>query len=305
MQLREAKRLSREAETEVSAYKADAENARSEANQARRDADAKVRQMKQDLSDREKAADAKEARLNEIEADVEGEVGKRVDNLSTKKLNALEKDYKAKNKALNDKYDRMTTGYKGRYHISLFYGILVTVLMGGISDTFRSEVSTFFVNLFYGLAEIVSGIWNIGGFVAKLGDMLDSGIVGAIIHWILQLVVSVGGGALLVALAINGIVKFKEFFKKNYADEITVLVMLMALAVIVICADYVALLPVNLIVLYILVFVGYMVIRAFMAWEDEEAKKNLLVYVGLTIFIFLAVWFGLRSLASDLRELGF
>jgi len=83
----------------------------------------------------------------------------------------------------------------------------------------------------------------------------------------------------------------------------TVAIMLMALAVIVIGADYVALLPVNLILLYILIFVGYIVVRAFLEWDDAEAKKNLLVNVGLAVFIIAAVWLGLRSLAQSLSEL--
>ncbi len=303
LQLKEAKRLSREASTTVSAAEAEVESARQEASRARRDAEAKVRQMKVDLSDRERAATEKEARLNDIEADIEGEVGKRVLDLGTKKLNALKKDYKAKNKALNDKYDKMTAEYKTRYYLSLYYGIVVTAFMAIVSDAFRSEFATFFIKLFEGFSELVMGIWNLGGFVAKLGDMIPHEIVAAIVHWILQLVISIGGGALLVILAINGFIKFKDVFKKHFADEITVAIMLLILALIVIGADYVALLPVNLLLLYILSFIAYMLIRAFLSWDDTEKKKNFLVYTGLAIFIIVVVWFGLRNLARDLAEL--
>jgi len=303
LQLKEAKRLSQEASTTVSAYKADAESARKEADKAKTDADAKVRKMQKDLSDREKAADAKEKRLNDIEADVEGEVGKRVLELGTKELNKLEKNYKAKNKELNDKYDLMTAGYKMRYYMSLYYGIVITVLTAAFSEVFRKEFITFFSKFFEGFAELVMGIWNIGGFIAKLGDMIPQETVAFIVHWILQLVVSFGGGFVLVILAINGFMKFKDMFKEHFADEITVAVMLLILAIIVFGADYIALLPVNLLLLYILSFIAYMLVRAFLAWDDAEAKKNFLVYTGLTIFIIVVVWFGLRSLARDLAEL--
>ena len=303
MQLREAKRLSQEASTTVSAAEAEAESARQEASRARRDADAKVRQMKEDLSDREKAATAKEARLNDIEADIEGEVGKRVLDLGTKKLNALEKDYKAKNKALNDKYDKMTAGYKGRYYMALYYGIVVTVLMAVLSEVFRNEVAVFFTTLFDGLCTIGQGLVDLGGLVAKLGDMIPQETVVFIVHWLLQIIVTVGAVAGLMFLIVWGISKFIAFFKEHYADELTVAVMLMALAIIVIGADYVALLPVNLILLYILVFIGYLVVRAFLEWDDAEAKKNLLVNVGLTVGIIVLVWIGLRSIAQSLSEL--
>ena len=303
LQLREAKRLSQEASTTVSAAEAEAESARQEASKARRDADAKVRQMKEDLSDREKAATAKEARLNDIEADIEGEVGKRVLDLGTKKLNALEKDYKAKNKALNDKYDKMTAGYKGRYYMALYYGIVVTVLMAVLSEVFRNEVAVFFTTLFDGLCTIGQGLVDLGGLVAKLGDMIPQETVAFIVHWLLQIIVTVGAVAGLMFLIVWGISKFIAFFKEHYADELTVAVMLMALAIIVIGADYVALLPVNLILLYILVFIGYLVVRAFLEWDDAEAKKNLLVNVGLTVGIIVLVWIGLRSIAQSLSEL--
>ena len=303
LQLREAKRLSQEASTTVSAAEAEAESARQEASRARRDADAKVRQMKEDLSDREKAATAKEARLNDIEADIEGEVGKRVLDLGTKKLNALEKDYKAKNKALNDKYDKMTAGYKGRYYMALYYGIVVTVLMAVLSEVFRNEVAVFFTTLFDGLCTIGQGLVDLGGLVAKLGDMIPQETVAFIVHWLLQIIVTVGAVAGLMFLIVWGISKFIAFFKEHYADELTVAVMLMALAIIVIGADYVAMLPVNLILLYILVFIGYLVVRAFLEWDDAEAKKNLLVNVGLTVGIIVLVWIGLRSIAQSLSEL--
>lgn len=263
MQLREAKRLSQEASTTVSAAEAEAESARQEASRARRDADAKVRQAKENLADREAAATAKENRLNKIEADIEGEVGKRVLDLGTKKLNALEKDYKAKNKALNDKYDKMTAGYKGRYYMALYYGIVVTVLMAVLSEVFRNEVAVFFATLFEGLYTIGEGLINLGGLAAKLGDMIPQEVVAFIVHWILQIVVTVGAIGILFFLIIWAISKFVDFFKEHYADELTVAVMLTALAVIVIAAEYVALLPINLILLYILVFVAYIVIRGF------------------------------------------
>ena len=303
LQLREAKRLSREASTTVSAAEAEAESARQEASRARRDADAKVQQMKQNLSAREKAATAKENRLNEIEANVEGEVDKRVMDLGTKKLNALEKDYKAKSKALNDKYDKMTASYKGRYYMALYYGIVVTVLMAVLSETFRHEVAVFFSTFYEGVFTIGQGLIDLGGLVAKLGDMIPQETVAFIVHWLLQIVVTVGAVVGLIFLIVWGISKFVAFFKEHYADEITVAVMLMALAVIVIGADYVALLPVNLILLYILIFIGYIVVRAFLEWDDAEAKKNLLVNVGLTVGIIVLVWIGLRSIAQSLSEL--
>jgi len=213
LQLREAKRLSQEASTTVSAAEAEAESARQEASKARRDADAKVRQMKEDLSDRERAATAKEHRLNEIQADVEGEVGKRVMDLGTKKLNALEKDYKAKNKALDDKYDKMTASYKGRYYMALYYGIVVTVLMAVLSETFRNEVTVFFTTLFDGLFAIGQGMIDLGGLVAKLGDMIPQETVAFIVHWLLQIIVTVGAIAGLLLLIAWGVSKFVAFSK--------------------------------------------------------------------------------------------
>lgn len=303
MQLREAKRLRNEAETTVSACKKDVITARKERDRAHDEAERRIREMKESLSSREEAARAKEARLNDIEADVEGEVGKRVSELGAERLDSLERDYKSKSKALDERFNKMTAGYKGRYYMALYYGILVTVIMAVISETFRTETLSFVSTVAKGMITIGDGLISLGGIVARLGDKIPQDVIAFIIHWLLQIAVTGGSIFGIVLLIVWSANKFIGFIKNKFADEMTVSIMLMVLAVIVICADYVALLPINLILLYIVIFLFYIVIREFIEWDNGEAKKQLLVNIGLVIILVAVIWFGLRSITETLSNL--
>lgn len=221
----------------VHTYKEVADAAKQEVCKAKSDAAEQVLQMQQELSDREKAVAAKEIRLNKIEADVEGEISIRVQRFITKKQKALDNDYKNKEKALDDKYNKMSSGYKTRYYLSLFYGILLTLIKAATSKVIRYEVIIFFKTLFNGLMIITQLSIDLGGCMAKVGDMIPQEYISLISHWLLQIITS---GSIIVGVVILlciGISKFGYVFKKYYADEVTVAFMLLILAVLVNYAD--------------------------------------------------------------------
>lgn len=282
LQLKEAQNLKDEADTTVQAYKDDAELARKEAEKSKADADSKVKKMKSDLEAREKAADEKEALLN----DMDGEAGRRARKL-----------YNDRKRNLDHKYQIMTAGYKGRYYMSLIYGIFITILMAARSEIIINEAAIFFSTIYDGLKTAGLSLIELGGSAAAFGDMIPQKIIAFIAHWLIQLVVSGGIGIAIVFIICMGTGKVVEIFNDRFADEKTAFFVLMGLAVIVIYADKIVLLPVNLILLYILVFAIYMISRAFLELDDAEQKKELILNVGRMVLILGVIWFAFRSFA--------
>lgn len=120
-------------------------------------------------------------------------------------------------------------------------------------------------------------------YVAGLGDMIRHEMVAMIAHWILVIVVyavSIGAIGLLFLLGR----KYIKFLKNKQADEISVFVGLMTLAIVVFSSDFIkSILSINLIGLMIVVFVGYTVIRGVIQTENTMAKKKILKYVGIVV----------------------
>ena len=120
-------------------------------------------------------------------------------------------------------------------------------------------------------------------YVAGLGDMIRHEMVAMIAHWILVIVVyavSIGAIGLLFMLGR----KYIKFLKNKQADEISVFVGLMTLAIVVFSSDFIkSILSINLIGLMIVVFVGYTVIRGVIQTENTMAKKKILKYVGIVV----------------------
>lgn len=88
------------------------------------------------------------------------------------------------------------------------------------------------------------------------------------------------------------------------ADEPTIAVLVGVLAVIVFFADIISdVVPINLILLYLLIVIGYLSIRAVVEMDDPEARKVLLVDIGCGILIIAAVWYGFKAVGDGLSAL--
>ena len=267
--------------------------------------DARIQQIKSELSEREKAADEKEKRLDQIEADVEGEVDRRLKKVVSDKKDELNKEYSDMKENLSCTYKEMTVLYKTRYLISIFYGVTLTVLLAGYSETIRSEVVTFFKTFGDVISALFLGIWDLGGFIARIGNLIPQETVAVIVRWLLQFCITIvflGGiafGLYCVCICL------KTIFDNTLSDELTALVALGDLAVIVTGADYIrSVLPVNLVLLFILILIVYMIIRSFYEWDvDQERKKNILIDLGVTILVAATFIWALRTISHDLMEL--
>ena len=177
----------------------------------------------------------------------------------------------------------MVAGYRGIVFFTLFYSIITTVITATNTDALVKDFQAFYKTIYRGIAILVGWISVAANFVAKLGDMIPQAIVSAIVHWLLVgIVYAVIGGAIGWLLFLLG-KKYVGFFKEKQADEISVFVVLITLAITVFMADWIkSILSINLIGLMLLLFVGYTVIRGIVQAENTEAKQKIVKYVVIT-----------------------
>ena len=192
--------------------------------------------------------------------------------------------YKKKMSELNAKYHTMVAGYRGVVYFTLFYSILTTIITAYKTNAFAKDVVTFIMAIKNGVIAIGKCILVAAAFVARLGDMIPQVVLATIVHWILVIGVCgaiIGGiGWLLLILGR----KYIKFFKEKQADEISIFVGFITLAIVVFASDLIkSILSINLIGLMIVVFVGYTVARGVIQEESTEAKKEILKYAGIAV----------------------
>lgn len=185
---------------------------------------------------------------------------------------------------LKTKYQTMVAGYRGMVCFTLFYSILTTIITAWKTEVFAKDVATFIMAINDGVITMGGWISAAASFVARLGDMIPQEEVEMMVHWII--VVGVYGviiGAIGWLVLVLG-KKYIRFFKDKQADEISVFVGLLTLAIVVFTSDLIkSILPINLVSLMILVFVGYTIIRGVIQAENVEVKMNILKWAGIVV----------------------
>lgn len=252
-----------------------------------------------DVLQRERAVSVRENNTDtEINTKAEKLVKDKISSLDMKYNNekfALERQYennsskmlykhKKKMSELNARYQAMVVGYRGMVYFTLFYSILTTIITAWKTEVFAKDVAAFIMAIKDGVITMGEWISALATFVARLGDMMPQEVVAMIVYWIL--VIGVYG---VIIGAIGWLVfvlgkKYIRFFKDKQADEISVFVGLITLAMAVFTSDLIKLiLSINLVGLMIVMFVGYTIVRGIIQAENVEVKKNILKWAGIMI----------------------
>lgn len=91
----------------------------------------------------------------------------------------------------------------------------------------------------------------------------------------------IGGLGLLIVIMGK---RYADFFRIKQADEILVFVGLLTLAIIVFVADFIkSFLSINFILLPIIVFTVYTVVRGIIQTENKKVKKGILKYSAIAV----------------------
>lgn len=225
------------------------------------------------LAMNERKAIARRSELFHREVHIGFEIEREAENMIREKSASLERKHESETNNLKDKYHKMTVGYKTIFFFTLFYGIISTILTAWKTESFRFDFVIIFKTIFKGILIALKGIISIAKLAARLGNIISQPKIAGIIHWVILIIVSagiiIGLGLLIISIG----KKYVDFFRQKQADEISVFVGLVILAIIVFLADFIkSMLSINLLLLMILMFVGYTVARGFLEVENNEIK---------------------------------
>lgn len=173
---------------------------------------------------------------------------------------------------LEKKYKQMTTGYESLMFLLAWYSIATTLFTAILSPVFLNDCITFFgtigkgiINLF---REFVTGADSFG----QLSNGISNSIVSGIVYWLIAAIV-MGILFIITGFLIIGIgYQVGKIYRKYCWDIISIMVAIMSTAIIIYFGEWIkSVIPINLIVLLLLVYVVYIGIRCYVKdWREER-----------------------------------
>ena len=173
---------------------------------------------------------------------------------------------------LEKKYKNMTTGYESILFLLAWYSIATTLFTAILSPVFLNDCITFFgtigkgiINLF---REFVTGADSFG----QLSNGISNSIVSGIVYWLIAAIV-MGILFIITGFLIIGIgYQVGKIYRKYCWDIISIMVAIMSTAIVIYFGEWIkSVIPINLIVLLLLVYVVYIGIRCYVKdWREER-----------------------------------
>lgn len=232
------------------------ENAMTEVQACKAEYERKEKELAIEQENAEKAKQDAEAAKTHQESKVMVKAAK----MYLEEEKRLKKAYKAKEKAMH-------SAFLG----TILYAVLVTVFAAIRSETFVGDFKTFFIAIWSFLCLCAEKLLKMANMASQLGDMIHQPIVAAIVHWVILIavVLLVGGGAVFL-LFLAGNYAYVHY-RKDYADIMSLEVVLISMAVAVFFAEPIkALVSVNLLLLLILVHILYVGVR----WYIKGCRRS-------------------------------
>ena len=173
---------------------------------------------------------------------------------------------------LEKKYKQMTTGYESLMFLLAWYSIATTLFTAILSPVFLNDCITFFgtigkgiINLF---REFVTGADSFG----QLSNGISNSIVSGIVYWLIAAIV-MGILFIITGFLIIGIgYQVGKIYRKYCWDITSIMVAIMSTAIVIYFGEWIkSVIPINLIVLLLLVYVVYIGIRCYVKdWREER-----------------------------------
>ena len=173
---------------------------------------------------------------------------------------------------LEKKYKQMTTGYESLMFLLAWYSIATTLFTAILSPVFLNDCITFFgtigkgiINLF---REFVTGADSFG----QLSNGISNSIVSGIVYWLIAAIV-MGILFIITGFLIIGIgYQVGKIYRKYCWDIISIMVAIMSTAIVIYFGEWIkSVIPINLIVLLLLVYVVYIGIGCYVKdWREER-----------------------------------
>lgn len=210
----------------------------------------KISQRALDLDEREKNLDKKTDVMNKVFAyNYRSECDARLEE----RINDMQREIQKKtDKQINKVYIPSI--------IIGFYAAAMTLICGIGSETFKIEFKAFFVALWGFLRFSVDLAVKWADFISNL-DIIPNFTVALIVDFIITWSVVISILNLILFLFYWGIKTFAKLYKEHFLDNISMAVFLLTLFLLMLFADKLVILPINLIVQLMIFHLIYMSIR--------------------------------------------
>ncbi len=189
----------------------------------------------------------------------------------------LEKDYKEKERKLEQKHNDITKRHWIGYIVSMSIMALSVIGVLIISKPLQDEMREFFTRVFEVVGSIIIFPVNTGKFIAI--DVLKKAVnsngyiacmaITCTILYVIMIAVALLAGRFLY----RNIIEY-------LCDGVTVAVLIITNAVIVFFTPVLTeIIPINLLYLNVWIIVGYVVYRFLQEWDMEQTKKQVLLWI--------------------------
>ncbi len=230
---------------------------------------------RKELIRKESALADRESRLREKEEHIDREIKTKAENLIKADRARLEWEYKSRmqdndrqTKAaqaeLSKKYKTMTMTYKVEFMVVLIYGLISSILRAVTTSVIREDIVTFFTELWKGIVGLYSLIEMLAQNVAGLANLIEDTTASGIVYWIICVAIM---AVLILAIFIGVglvLIRYGRYVRENQWDRHTVTVITVDIVVTLFLAEEIRrLIPVNLVVIQIFLFLIYSGIRAW------------------------------------------
>jgi len=153
----------------------------------------------------------------------------------------------------------------------LIYGVISSILKAVTTPVIREDIATFFIGLWKGVVGLYSLIEMLARNVAGLANYIEDLIASSIMYWIICVAIM---AVLILAIFIGlGLVFFRRgrYVRENQWDMYTVIMFTVDIVVTLFLVEEIRrLIPVNLIVIQVGLFIAYSGIRAGI-WHVRSA----------------------------------
>ena len=167
--------------------------------------------------------------------------------------NGLEKEYKAK-----------TVGFDVMIKVLWWYAIVTTIFAAMRSEIFLGDFTAFVDTIWNGIRQSCKWIVGVAKALAQGGDRIPNEMLAIIVHWLLFIIVIIGGVGAVGVQTVIVEKKVAKVYQENCWDVISVGIVVISLVMAVYFGDWIkVLVKLNLVALLLLVQAVYVGIRAY------------------------------------------
>lgn len=188
----------------------------------------------------------------------------RCQNCDHKAYQQAKERYEHQRNGLEKEYTAKTVGFDVMIKVLWWYAIVTTIFAAMRSEIFLGDFTAFVDTIWNGICRSGKWIVDIGNVLAQVGDRIPNEMLAIIVHWLLFIIVIIGGVGAVGVQTVIVEKKVAKVYQENCWDVISVGIAVISLVMAVYFGDWIkVLVKLNLVALLLLVQAVYVGIRAY------------------------------------------